>query len=83
MSGSRSLARLFQKRPSREGADDLTLRADEVGTQRAFINTEHIEFERWRPPLVDADWRCQAIWKGIEGKEWEELLQRNEPGDRS
>ena len=52
------------------------MRADEVGTQRAFINTEHIEFERRRPPLVDAaDWHacCQAICKGIEGKEWEEL----------
>ena len=31
----------------REGADELTLRADEVGSQRAFINTESIEFERW------------------------------------
>ena len=59
----------------REGADELTLRADEVGTQRAFINTEHIEFERWEPPLVDSDWHafCQAIHKEIEGKEWEEL----------
>ena len=27
----------------REGADEFTLR----GTQRTFINTEHIEFERW------------------------------------
>ena len=42
----------------RKGADELTLRADEVGTQRAFINTKHIEFERWRPPLVDADWHA-------------------------
>ena len=59
----------------REGADELTLRADEVGTQRAFFNTEHIEFERWGPPLVDADWHafCQAIYKRIEGKELEEL----------
>ena len=31
----------------REGADELTLRADEVGTLRAFISTEHIAFERW------------------------------------
>ena len=29
----------------------------------------------WRPPLVDADWHafCQAMYKGIEGIEWEEL----------
>ena len=31
----------------KEGADEFTLRADEVGTQNAFINTEHIVFERW------------------------------------
>ena len=45
----------------REGADDLTLRAKEVDTQKACINV----------PLVDADWRafCQAIYKGIEGSE--------------
>ena len=36
----------FQEASIREGPDELTLRADEVGTQRAFINTEHIEFER-------------------------------------
>ena len=51
------------------------MRRDEVGTQRAFINTE----QRWGPPLVGADWRafCQAIYKGIEGKEWEELYYHN------
>ena len=55
----------------REGADELTLRADEVGTMRAFIKTDHIEFERWETPLVDADWHAfsQAIYKGIEGSE--------------
>ena len=65
----------FPEATTREGADELTLRADEVGTQRAFINTEHIEFERCRPPLVDADWHasCQAICKGTGRKEWEEL----------
>ena len=65
----------FPEATIREGADELTLRADEVGTQWVFINAEHVEFERWRPPLVDADWRafCQAIYKGIEGEEWEEL----------
>ena len=30
----------------REG-DELTLRAEEVGTQRAFIDTKHVELQRW------------------------------------
>ena len=53
----------------REGADELTSRAEEVGTQRAFINTKHIELERWGPPLVDADLPacCQTIYKGSAG----------------
>ena len=57
----------FPEAAIREGADELTLGADEVGTQRAFINTDHIEFERWGPPLVDASWHafCRAIYKGI------------------
>ena len=64
----------FPEAVIREGADELTLLADEVGTQRAFINTKHIEFERWGPPLVDADWHafCQATYKGIERKGWKE-----------
>ena len=65
----------------REGADELTWRADEVGTLRAFIN-------RWEPPLVDADWHafCQAIRKRIEGEAREELYchhLRDEQGNRS
>ena len=39
--GTRSL-KVQKPFPKAEGADELTLRADEVGTQRAFINTEHI-----------------------------------------
>ena len=72
LSKNRSSVRLSPEATVREEADELTLRADEVGTQRAFINTEHIEFERWGPPLVHADWHafCQAIYKG---DEWEEL----------
>ena len=49
----------------REGASELTLRADEVGTLKAFINIDHIENDRWVPPLVDANWQ--------EGEDWEEL----------
>ena len=60
----------FSEAAIREGADELILRADEVGTLKAFINIDHVEFDRWEPPLVDAD---QAIYKGIEGEEWEEL----------
>ena len=36
----------FPEATIREGADELTLRADEVGTQRTFIDTTHIELER-------------------------------------
>ena len=64
----------------REGAGELTVRAEEVRMQRAFINTKHIELERWGPPPVDADWHafCQTIHKGIEGEEWEEHKTRLE-----
>ena len=59
----------------REGLAELTLRAEEVGTQKSCISVDHIAQDRWRPPLVDAEWHafCQAIYKGIEGKDWEEL----------
>ena len=60
----------------REGADEFTLRADEVGTLKAFINVDYIEYDRWEPPLVDdAYWHatCQAIYQRTEGEEWEEL----------
>ena len=57
----------FPEAAIREGTDD------EVATLRTFINTDHIEFERWGPPLVDADQKAsrQAIYEGIEGEEWE------------
>ena len=53
----------------REGLEELTLRAEEVGTQKSCINVDHIAQERWGSPLVDADCHafCQAIYKGIEG----------------
>ena len=70
-----SFSEAYPEAAIRKGADESTLRADEVGTLRAFINTDHIEFERWGPPLVDADWHAfsQAICKGVEGEAWEEL----------
>ena len=33
----------------REGADELTLRAEEVGVQRAFIDTKHTELRETEP----------------------------------
>ena len=52
----------------RKGADDLTPRAEEVNTQTACINVDHLGEKFWRPPLVDGDWHafCQAIYGRIE-----------------
>ena len=59
----------------RESPDDLTLRAEEVHTSNALIDVNHIEPGSWSPPLVDADWYafCQALYKGIEGEDWEDM----------
>ena len=59
----------------RESPDELTLRAEEVGTWKSYINVDHTEKERWGPPLVVADWHtfCQALYKGIEGEDLGEL----------
>ena len=55
----------------RESLDVLTLRAEEVVTSKAYIDVNHIEPEKWGPPLVDADWHafCQALsgsWFSLE-----------------
>ena len=59
----------------RESPDELTLRAEEVNTSKTYIDVNHIKPERWDPPLVDAYWYafCQALYKGIEGEDWEEM----------
>ena len=59
---------------TRESPDELTPRAEEVNTWKALTDVEHIKPERWAP-LVDADWDafCQALYKGTEGKDWEEM----------
>ena len=59
----------------RESPDDLTLRAEEVGTWKPYTNVDHTEKERWGPRLVDYDSHafCQALYKGIEGEDWREL----------
>ena len=59
----------------RANSDELTLRAEEVGTLKAYVNVDHIEKQRWGPPLVEYDWHafCQALYKGREGEDWEEI----------
>ena len=37
----------FPDAVKREGAGKLTLRAEEMGVRRTFIDTSHIELERW------------------------------------
>ena len=49
----------------REGPEESTLRAEE-GSQKACMNVGHIAEDRWETALG-------AIYKGIEGSEWEEL----------
>ena len=46
-----------------------------MNTSKALITVNHIEPERWALPLVDADWYvfCRALYKGIEGEDWEEM----------
>ena len=57
-SRSRISVRITQRRPSGKVHNDSTLRAEEVGTLQAFINIDHIDDDRWRPPLVDGGLAC-------------------------
>ena len=58
----------------REGPEEFTLRAEEVGSQKGCINVDHIAQDRWEPPFVDANWHafCQANYISIEVGDWEE-----------
>ena len=66
---------------SRRGIMDRLRRFSQADNHSAVdvgdltINIDHIEDDRWSPPLVDADWHafCQAICIRIGGDEWEEL----------
>ena len=42
---------------------------------KALVNVDHIEQERWGPLLVNADLYafCQALYKGIEGEDLEDM----------
>ena len=59
----------------RESPHELTLRAEEVNTLKAYTDVNHIKPERLSPPLVDADWYafCQALYMDIEGEDLEEM----------
>ena len=52
----------------RECPKELTLRAEEVMTQKSCINVDHIAQERWGPPLVDADCDLQKVLNEKTGK---------------
>ena len=69
----------------RERPEELTLRAEEVDSQISCISVDHIAEDRWGPPLVDADWHasCQAIYKGVESSEWEELYEHHQEMSRA
>ena len=43
-----------------------------------YTATATVEAGRWGPPPVDEDWHsvCQAIYKGVEGAEWENLCHK-------
>ena len=49
----------------RESPEELTLRAKEVGTLKAYIKVDHTAKERCGPPLVDAD---EEATQGPEGE---------------
>ena len=69
----------------RENPDELTSRAEEVETSKAYIDVNHIEPEKWGPHLVDYDWYafCQALHKGIEGEDWEEMYESHKEMSRA
>ena len=60
----------------RESSDELTLRAQKVGTFKTHIHDNHPEEETWAP-LVDHGWYafCQALYKGIEREDWGEMYE--------
>ena len=62
----------------RENSDELTLRAEEVGTSKTYIHVNHIEEERWGPEMVDYDWYtfCQALYiKALKEKTGETCMR--------
>ena len=83
----------FPEAVVREGANELTLRRDEEGMLRTFVNTTNVKDSLWEPTLVNEDWQavCQAIYKGVNGLDWgtmyykykklHEAVNLKKPGD--
>ena len=69
----------------KEKSDELTLRAEEVGTLKTYINVNHIEKERWGHPLVDYDWYAfsQAPHRGTEGEDRREMHEAHKNTSRA
>ena len=61
----------------RESPDELTLRAEEVGTQKPCINVDHIAKERWGPPLVMLTGKPSArrCTKASKEKDWQDTYE--------
>ena len=61
-----------------EGVEVLTLRPEERGTQKLFVNTDKIPKEKWEPPLTDEGGvvLCQALYPSIGEEAWTELHER-------
>ena len=64
----------------REGAEEMTLKRDEEGMLRTFVNTTNVKDSEWKPTLVNEDWHAvfQAIYKGVNGLEWETMYYKYE-----
>ena len=62
---------------SGRGSDVWSGRARIIESLEGFDKCQPLEPERWNPPLVDADGYafCQALYKGIEGEDREEMFE--------
>ena len=67
----------------------LKERYDWRGGNVVLINSASAGVGRWRPPLVVKSWHasCQAIYRGVERAEWENLhykfVEHEQGGQRS
>ena len=61
----------------KEGADDLTLRADEEALAFTFFGTKEINIEECGPSLANEDWHaiCQVLYQSIETEEWYNMYE--------
>ena len=58
----------------RELVEELTLRRDEEGVLRTFIDPANVGDIKWEPPPVDEEMaRSLPSHTGVEGAEWEKL----------